>query len=108
MKRIDLISKMNEEELKILEEEDYDTEIDKVVKITDKLENAEDTTTLEDIKFDIQTLIEDLDKFESIKEYLFELEDIAEERYKEVQEKEAEENEMESQYQMHEYWNSQF
>lgn len=108
MKRIDLISKMNKEELKILEEEDYDTEIDKVVKITDKLENAEDTTTLEDIKFDIQTLIEDLDKFESIKEYLFELEDIAEERYKEVQEKEAEENEMESQYQMHEYWNSQF
>lgn len=108
MKRIDLISKMNKEELKILEEEDYDTEIDKVVKITDELENAEDTTTLEDIKFDIQTLIEDLDKFESIKEYLFELEDIAEERYKEVQEKEAEENEEEMQYQVHEYWNSKF
>lgn len=108
MKRIEVLSMMNEKELKILEEEDYDTEIDKVVKITDELENAEDTTTLEDLKFDIQTLIEDLDKFESMKEYLFELEDIAEERYKEVQEKEAEENEMESQYQMHEYWNSQF
>lgn len=108
MKRIDLISKMNEEELKILEEEDYDTEIDKVVKITDELENAEDTTTLEDIKFDIQTLIEDLDKFESLKEYLFELEDIAEEKYNELQEKESEENEEEMQYQVHEYWNSQF
>lgn len=108
MKKIDILSMMNEKELKIFEEEDYDTEIEKIVEISNELENIDDIIELEDIKYDITTLIEDLEKFESIKEYLFELEDTVEEKYNELEEKESKENKEEMQYQVHEYWNSQF
>lgn len=108
MKRIDILSMMNEKELKIFEEEDYDTEIEKIVEISNELENIDDIIELENIKYDITTLIEDLEKFESIKEYLFELEDTVEEKYNELEEKESKENKEEMQYQVHEYWNSQF
>lgn len=108
MKRIDILSMMNEKELKIFEEEDYDAEIEKIVEISNELENIDDIIELEDIKYDITTLIEDLEKFESIKEYLFELEDTVEEKYNELEEKESKENKEEMQYQVHEYWNSQF
>lgn len=108
MKKIDILSMMNEKELKIFEEEDYDTEIEKIVEISNELENIDDIIELENIKYDITTLIEDLEKFESIKEYLFELEDTVEEKYNELEEKESKENKEEMQYQVHEYWNSQF
>ena len=108
MKKIDILSMMNEKELKIFEKEDYDTESEKIVEISNELENVDDIIELEDIKYDITTLIEDLEKFESIKEYLFELEDTVEEKYNELEEKESKENKEEMQYQVHEYWNSQF
>ena len=108
MKKIDILSMMNEKELKIFEEEDYDTEIEKIVEISNELENIDDIIELENIKYDITILIEDLEKFESIKEYLFELENTVEEKYNELEEKESKENKEEMQYQVHEYWNSQF
>ena len=81
MKRIDILSMMNEKELKIFEEEDYDTEIEKIVEISNELENIDDIIELENIKYDITTLIEELEKLESIKEYLFVLKNTLKEKY---------------------------
>lgn len=82
LKRVDLLSMMNDEELKLIEEFDYESEMKKVVNLTNELENnrVEDTTEMEDIMNTIDTLLEDLEDFESIKEHLYYLQDIAREQ----------------------------
>lgn len=110
MKRVDLLSMMNDEELKLIEEFDYESEMKKVVDLTNELENnrVEDTTEMEDIINSIDTLLEDLEDFESIKEHLYGLQDLAQEQYDILEKQEQEEAEQERQYQLHEYWSSQF
>lgn len=110
LKRVDLLSMMNDEELKLIEEFDYESEMKKVVNLTNELENnrVEDTTEMEDIMNTIDTLLEDLEDFESIKEHLYYLQDIAREQNYILEKKEQEEAEQDRQYQLQEYWKSQF